>query len=195
MQPVGYIYALYDLQTGVVRYVGKTAISLAYRLERHLWASRSKGRVGQLHVSCWIRSVNSKVGIRCLETVDTNEINSAERKWIASFSNLTNIRHGGEGGGRFSLTPEQRAKISAANRRRFQDPAARERIAQSNRTRILVPGRTVKHTAEGRRKMSQVNKRPKTDAEKLAMSLAHKKRLQNPYFRQILIDRLNKRTA
>jgi|GEM_PF-3615339 len=186
-----FIYGLRDNRTGAIRYVGKTTASLADRLDRHLWAAR---RGMRQYVCNWIRSAGYQVSIVQLESLAEGAgLDQAEQRWIAAFrdagARLTNIRAGGEGGGGFALTQEQRAKIAAANRRRFADPAARERIAEANRTRERVRG--WKHSDLAKDKCRAANAgKPKSLAGRAAMSAAAKRRLQNPEQRQQAICRV-----
>ena len=188
----GFIYLLRDDLSGRIRYIGKTIQSLPDRLDRHVSAAR---RGMPQHVARWIKKVNYGVSIEEVECCDIHLLDSAERRWIEFFrarsEDLTNIRSGGEGGGGFTLTAEQRAKIAASNVRRFSDPAARERVSESNRTRPRSKG-PISWSADGRERIRRANSRPKTDAEKLAMSVAQKRRYEDPIERAQLLARLPK---
>jgi len=183
-----FIYALRDDRKNDIRYIGKTSRSLQWRLDRHRWAAKS----GTTWVHNWVRSTNDQVSIILIEEVARANADAAEVKWIAEYRargcRLTNISSGGESGHTFSLTPEQRSKISAANHRRFADPAAREHMARKGRERPPMPGRP--QTDEHKAKLSRINSRPKTEAEKAAMKAAALRRIADPIARAALIARL-----
>jgi len=175
----GFIYLLRDNRTGEIRYVGKTIQSLSERLERHCSAAR---RGMSQHVARWIKSAEYSVSIEEIECCALGLIDDRERHWIALYrssgARLTNIRDGGEGDGGFTLTVEQRAKIAEANLRRFSSPSAREAVSESNRTRPRRKG-PINWTVDGKERIRVANSRPKTESEKLAMSVAQKKRYEN----------------
>jgi hypothetical protein len=130
------IYGLRKIGDPEVRYVGRTAKDPRVRLQRHRWQAASP--TCERYVSRWIRSVDFQIEIIVLES-DPSDPRQSEREWIVRLrergDRLTNLTHGGEGAPPtgFLLSPEQRRKIREANLRRWADPAARERLAESNR--------------------------------------------------------------
>jgi hypothetical protein len=95
-----FIYALIDPDTGKVRYVGKSD-NPKKRLDRHIAGYEPR----PTHKSIWIRSLLSlqkKPRIIILEEVESDEWQTAERKWIKFYKEqgvgLTNTADGVEGG-------------------------------------------------------------------------------------------------
>lgn len=151
------IYGLVDPVSGEVRYVGRTSKTPQERLTRHIWKAREKGESSDLYVSRWIRSVGYAIGV-CVLEVDPADPREAERRWVdelrAGGAQLTNLTQGGEGAppAGFLLSAEQRAKISAANRVRWADPAERAKLAERNRQGVTgFKGR--KHSPETRERI------------------------------------------
>lgn len=132
------IYGLTETGSSDIRYVGKTTKTPEHRLARHIWHARERNGISRLYVSSWIRSCAYHVSVGVLER-DPQDASKAEREWIArlraSGARLTNLTDGGEGMSGYRLSLEHRAAISAANHRRFSDPAARARISEANRQR------------------------------------------------------------
>ena len=120
------IYALLDSRNGELRYVGKTAKSLQWRVAHHLRQAR---RMGRKHRSVnWLRGL-IKEGIRPqvieLERVESGEDwEEAERFWIEYMrflgAKLLNMTLGGEGAVGHKQTQEHKDKIAAALRTRKQ---------------------------------------------------------------------------
>jgi len=146
----GIIYGLCEPETGELRYVGQTVTGLQRRVYYHRWNADR----GDTHVQCWIRSLNGAPGAVLLENqVPEDRLNERERAWIryawACGARLTNSTDGGQGGrhteetrrriaekmrGR-TFTPEWRAKMSAAQRRRFREnPVTEERRREMSET-------------------------------------------------------------
>lgn len=114
------IYTLEDPTTGIVRYVGKTKLSLNERLQGHIDQAKEKGR-RKNHRLAWITNIlNSKLRpvIKELDTVLENEWQFWEVYWIAQIKswgfNLVNGDSGGLGGHR--MTQETKAKIIATKK-------------------------------------------------------------------------------
>lgn len=152
------IYGLSEIGSDEIRYVGRTAKTPKHRLQRHIWQARTETKVRHRYLSRWIRSVAYEVVIIILET-DPVDPREAERRWIKTLreqgARLVNMTAGGEGAPPegFQLSPEHRAKISAANHRRWADPAARARLAELNRLGVTgIAGRH--HSPESRARMS-----------------------------------------
>lgn len=137
------IYALCCPVTSEVRYVGKT-IDPARRLRHHMSEAR---RLPHLHKSRWIKTLVAeglRPMIKVLEVVPEAEWEAAERRWIASFSNLTNAAEGGSGcpvGVGHSHTEETKARIAAKLRGKDageRNPNARLTTADVRAMRLLL---------------------------------------------------------
>ncbi len=135
------IYGLHDSGfPDVIRYVGKTVSPLADRLYQHVYDA-TRRKVHRRHKDCWIRSVvraGRKIQAVILDRAATaEELDRMEKYHIGQlFSlgvNLTNTRDGGGGG---SLhTTDQRERMAAGMRRRFQDPEYRARASAAQKHR------------------------------------------------------------
>jgi len=129
-----YLYVLVDPTSGEIRYVGWTAKALSTRLASHL-RDRCK-----CHRTWWIKSlarVGLKPQIRLIQEVPDGLQHEAECYWISYFLQigcpLTNGTRGGEGMLGHSPSPETRAKLSAAAKRQFEDPTARDAVSRVHR--------------------------------------------------------------
>lgn len=130
------------------RYVGQTRQTQATRWAQHVSdalrgvdtrfyrAIRKYGREG------FVREV--------LESVASLEAaNEAEQKWIRFFQS-TDPQFGynlDEGGNVRGVSPETRAKQSEAQKKRFSQPGAKEKLAASTRGRSLSPEHKAKLSA------------------------------------------------
>lgn len=140
-----YIYGLRDPFNRKMRYIGKS-VNPHTRYKRHLWESAVKRPTRK---SNWIRNLTArgaKPELVILDEVEDGLINTAERAYIEFYHSrwLTNGTAGGDGGaitdpearerirqshiGR-AVSEETRAKMSAAHRKRYEDPE--ERLKQS----------------------------------------------------------------
>lgn len=92
------IYGLFDPRNPkIIRYVGKTKMSLRKRLQAHLDESRSK-KHGTYKIN-WVNSLlhqNIKPEIRILEECTIDNWQEREKYWISKLDNLTNSTEGGE---------------------------------------------------------------------------------------------------
>lgn len=147
---IGMIYALVDPLTRQSRYVGYTSVSLEERLRQHI--RQARGRRGRYHAANWINSLIAqgvKPEIVPLDSYIAHDWQARERHWIHVLRvmgcQLTNTQSGGNAGGPHraasplrgsQLSPELRAKMSAAARRRFADPAERAKISEAKKGRI-----------------------------------------------------------
>lgn len=188
---VGFIYGLIERDSKILRYVGKTSLGIEDRLKRHMWAV---SRGSRLPVHEWMRSCGVPVTVVLLEAVNgRSALNAAEQRWIEECRNLgvplTNIRTGGEGGGGFRLTLEQRAKIAESNRRRFADPCARDHLRSRMREMKIAPPRVAQSEAH-RLRLAELARLPKTSEARAAMSRAARRRLENPVERERLIGQI-----
>lgn len=106
-----HIYALEDPRLpGEVRYVGATK-NLPGRLDRHISSARCGAK---WQVSRWIRSLLDVDLSPCqniIETVPSQEWESAERKWIAFYGASGDLLNQSPGGRSPGSTPKIRAKI------------------------------------------------------------------------------------
>jgi hypothetical protein len=140
------IYALIDPRTGNVRYVGATT-NVQRRLQEHL--RRKEFR----HCSRWVQSLLAEGSAPCVWILEVagDGWQVAERRWIETFRELgmaeCNIADGGEGTSPGStkspetrakmsvaatrwqtgrrLSDDQRATMSAAQKKRYEDPDQR----------------------------------------------------------------------
>ena len=93
------IYGLFDPDAPLtVRYIGQTKKRLHVRLSEHV----ADANRGQKNYRCnWIRQllhVGKRPIIQLLETVDADDVEAAEMRWIAEYrATLTNTTDGGEG--------------------------------------------------------------------------------------------------
>lgn len=92
------IYGLVDeREPSVIRYVGKTKMSLRKRLQSHIDEARnSKAHTHKLH---WIRKIlseNAKPSITILEICEEFIWQDKEKEWINKLTDLTNSTEGGE---------------------------------------------------------------------------------------------------
>jgi hypothetical protein len=141
---IGLIYALVDPRTKEIRYCGKTAKAMCYRLANH----RREARNGvNRHVCHWVRSVLEAgfdpIVVRLEEIplagLDRTEqirlLNEAEKKWIAELKelgcDLTNATLGGDGHHGVPLSPERKDALIAASIAARKRPEIRERIRQA----------------------------------------------------------------
>lgn len=132
------IYVLRDPRTGEVRYVGKTALSLAGRMSAHRRDARG-GR--QTHSAKWIRAL-LRAGIEPIAQV-IEEVAEGwaerERFWIAHFraqgARLTNLADGGGGVIGWKMPPGMLADLRA----RVADPDFQARRAATLVARMADP--------------------------------------------------------
>lgn len=195
------IYALKESE--VIRYVGKTKLSLESRLSGHLLDVR---RGNSTHKANWIRSLLCKglvPTISLLEIVEGNG-NKEEIAWIKYFRDhgveLTNATNGGDGGAmcpeaiekmRASLkgrhcSTETRLRMSESHKGHFMSFAAREKSSRAQKGRIRsqeaieknrVSHVGLRHTGETKRKMSESHMGHLTSEEtKIKISKAQKGR-------------------
>lgn len=105
------IYTLSDPDSGMIRYVGKTIMSLNRRLSNHLSLQSLKDKN---HKNYWIKKLikeDKKPIIELLERVELVNWEESEIYWISQIKswgfNLTNSTNGGNG---LILSPEGREK-------------------------------------------------------------------------------------
>lgn len=126
------IYGLIDPRDGSIRYVGKTTLPLAKRLNRHLAVSKTR----RSHSAAWLRSLirdGLRPEVEVLETVPADgDWTEAECFWIGYFrmigARLCNHTAGGEGSAGFRPTEDARSKLRA----RKQMPEARARVSRQS---------------------------------------------------------------
>lgn len=173
------IYALVNPATRECRYIGKTRQGLKARLRRHMMdAARSPGA---RKCTSWIASLVS-AGLRpeILEIENCGEQwEDAERFWISYLrmagANLTNMREGGGGENRCSPKSETRAKISAAAKRQFANPAARAAAADYARAGWKDPA----YVKSRREKVMVIQS---SDAYRAQQSASKRKNWQDPSY-------------
>jgi hypothetical protein len=153
----GVVYALIDPRVGTPRYVGKTVQMPERRLAEHLRDARAGKNPARVYR--WIRSLE-RDGVRPEILVIEHgpaDLNDAERRCIRVFRDagvdLVNHTEGGDGGATMtgrSLTPEQRHKVSLANRKESNPERARK-ISESKKRQWQDPEYRAKMTEAGRR--------------------------------------------
>lgn len=144
------VYRLIDPRNGVARYIGYSKDAFQ-RFEGHL----RDALAGRSHKARWIRSLLN-IGLSPVLQVLCVVENKAEAQrieiaLISKSVNLTNATSGGDGGDTFTCNPnreELRAKFSARNKLRYQDPSERIKVGR--------PGRLV--STETRAKLGAVRR-------------------------------------
>jgi len=118
MSPQGKVYGLYHPQTGELRYVGQTWVSLSRRLTGHMYVAKHSEH-HRRHVVAWIRSL-LKDGLRpkIIElgrASNPEDLDLLEVKCISEARSqgcrLTNHADGGKGNHGRKLLPSHRAKL------------------------------------------------------------------------------------
>lgn len=163
MEPMRVIYGL-SIDGVTIRYVGFTTRGLKWRMRRHREDSTRDGGASQRPVCKWIRKHGHAVVPTVLEIVpDDADIHAREIAWIEELKTFTgdrcgglNTTRGGEGTHGWRHTPEQRAKISAAQVGRTYPArvavgAARRRAAREAHCQAHGHVREEVVTASGRR--------------------------------------------
>lgn len=142
------IYLLRDPRNGDVRYVGKTAQSLAERLMKHLSDKRKNP-----HKQAWLNQLRSEGLVPIIEPIvsaDEKSWAALERWWIRLYNSiapgLVNVTDGGDTG--YVYTEESRRRISEGLRGKGH--GERWRSDHSRR----MTGRKI-HTEERKREMSR----------------------------------------
>ena len=127
---IGIIYKITNLVNGKI-YIGQTVQSLKKRFEQHCGNKKSVlGRAIQKYGK-------ENFYIETVEECDTiEELNEREKFWIAKSDCIApkgyNLTEGGEGASHSEVT---RQKMSVVNRKRFENIAEREKIAEKLRGR------------------------------------------------------------
>lgn len=150
------IYTLHDPRDPpLTRYVGWARIP-GRRYKGHLRDARN-GR-DKTRCGFWKRSLLA-AGVLPVMTVIESGTGSgyvaAERRWIAYYRSLcggklTNLTDGGDGTLGYQMTPDQRAKISAARRGTKATPAARAAMSAAHLGYKHTPDQTAKIAAANR---------------------------------------------
>lgn len=118
------IYALFDMNDGRVRYVGKTVQSIEQRVRGH-----RNSNSAHLPVVRWAKKTKTNIGYAVLQELGPAESwQSAERYWIAFYRSiypdLLNTGSGGEGWTAGSFSAAHREAISAGKKRGAFIPCA-----------------------------------------------------------------------
>lgn len=182
-KPFGYVYLVTNKITGKC-YVGQTVKTVAQRWVYHVsMAGKSRYPFGQ--------SI-AKHGADAFEVreidvaLSREDLNAKEIHWIALHDTKVpkgyNLSPGGGGNSGLALSPEARAKISAANKGKVPSPAARAKMSYAARNRppevsakMSASHKGLKATPETRAKMSASQKnRPPASPETRAKLAAAK---------------------
>ena len=151
---MGIIYGLIDSATLELRYIGQTRRSLEVRFYQH------RGKHSRnAHLNNWLASTHVVAIILESDPYDTN---AAEIRWISEMreqgARLVNVATGGAGGGKkgYKHTPEARAKIGAASLGHTLSKGARARISAANARRWKCDKNIglTRHTDETRARIS-----------------------------------------
>lgn len=173
------IYGLVDPRTLMVRYVGLSSSGLKRALSHGKTHALSKDRS---YKAKWIRllqreSLNYEIAI--LQESELDALEDNERWWIRygrlSGWPLTNMTDGGDGTRGLVVSPETRARISAAQRGRKRSPEHVAKVAAAHRGRKL--------SDEHRAKLSESHRGQRQSAETIARraaALTGRKRVAPP---------------
>ena len=89
------IYCLKNPKTLEIRYIGFTSQKyLSTRLAQHFFSANHNYKT---HVANWIRKIGKKPIIELIEICNKDNWKEREIYWINQYSNLTNIKEGGNG--------------------------------------------------------------------------------------------------
>lgn len=146
------IYTLSDPRNNQIRYVGKTVLPLAERLQRHLRMDDKGKKVN------WLKSLKNqdlKPTIELVDIVPEDDWRFEERFYISYFKflgfNLTNLHEGGNGS-RLGCKQSEETKQKKRESMRGWKPT-KEHLAKANNARLAKPV-----SAETRKKMSEARK-------------------------------------
>lgn len=167
-----------------MRYVGWT-VNVARRLKHHLYyaqSARDRTRCG-----AWKRSLLQAGVTPVLQVVESGvegDGKEAEVRWVAYFrvlvgKRLTNLTDGGDGTAGYTVSPETRAKISAARKGSKATPEARAKMRASH-LGVPLPRAQVEKTRAANRGRAQppeerARRRGPKDPEAVARSAATKR--------------------
>lgn len=185
------IYTLADPRTDLVRYVGKTTMSLPKRLSRHLGDAR---RGLSTHKDNWLRGLLAdglKPRVSVLETGEGEDTwQEREKFWIAFYrawgGHLTNHHDGGNGTSVVKnrvMSEQTRAKIAAtltgrkyteeqkaAHQKQYQSVSAETRKKQSD----SLKGRVFSEEHRAKLSLRARMKAPISDETRRKMSAAQR---------------------
>src|ERR1035437_1201514 len=169
------IYALIHPETREIRYVGKTQRTTKARYSQHLYDSKKKIN----HLYNWWRTLEGLIPEMITLEVDPLDIDEAETRWILKGKSegwpLTNMTPGGEGSclGHI-VTPETRAKISAANKGKPGLNLGKP-VSEVTREKLRQKMLGRKHSDEAKAKMAISQKgRIVSDETRAKLSVANK---------------------
>lgn len=141
-----HIYVLKDPETGEVRYVGKTKLTLEQRLKGHINEKNKNYKCN------WIKSLKAKDLVPIIESIErVSDETWAEREvyWIQYYkeldAKLVNSDDGGLGG--HNPTVEVRAKMSSAQKGKKFSAEHRAKIASATKNRLMSPESRAKLSA------------------------------------------------
>lgn len=133
------IYGLFDPRNDELRYVGKSVSGLT-RPKAHLFPSQLRAHT---HKNNWIKSLqvrDMKPEVVILEETNRESLQELEKCAIQHYREmgfrLTNLTDGGEGCTGRKLSPEARAKISAAQKGRVRSEETRKKTSESQKKRF-----------------------------------------------------------
>jgi len=180
------IYGLRDPRTMEIRYVGQTASGL-HRFREH--QRRSMARQVHNYRNEWLQELRN-AGFECEAVVlqvcvSRDELNSAERAWIAfgrSAGTLTNVTNGGHGTAGYVVSQGTKEKLRAATLRHLSThphncKGTKRSLATKEKIRIKALGR--KHSPETIEKFKQISvgkKFPRKATENARLVIKGKKK-------------------
>jgi hypothetical protein len=171
------IYALIDPGTGEVRYVGKS-VDPEIRFRAHL---REKRNSIPSEKRAWIenlRDAGTQPTLKVLETVDADDWQSTEQKWIEFFrsigANLTNILDGGEG--KRAWGEKSRQYISEQSRKWWASMPVEERRVYLDTRRAIqraapYRARVSKRTKEQWAEVAEIERKRRAENMRQAITL------------------------
>lgn len=167
-KPFGYVYLVTNNVTGKC-YVGQTVKTVAQRWGEHVkHAAKSKVPSGKSIA----KHGKDAFTVREIDTaVSREDLDNKETRWIAFYDTVVpkgyNLSVGGKGRSGMPLTPEHKARISAALKGRERSPEHCASLSTANKggtrtpehkARISAGLRGHTHTTEARAKISFANK-------------------------------------
>lgn len=193
------IYAILHRKSGR-RYVGQS-IDIKARYRAHMGALRRGEHYGKRLQRAYLRDGPDAFMLVIIEECPAATLTEREQFWMDSFAptGLYNVSSAAVAPRGRVVSEDARARMSAAKKGkpsplkgvpRSAETVAKMRAAMAGRKltpahRAKLCGRTVKHTAEARAKMSAASRgKPKSEAARQAMSEAAKGRRASPETRR-----------
>jgi hypothetical protein len=161
---INLVYGLVDPRTSELRYVGITCRLPRVRFLQHLSMARNGDHT---YRSRWIRELLALDLNPEMIIIEETTDRSRECYWIERYrtdgARLTNLTDGGDGTMGYRFTPEQRGRMSIAQRARPHVPCSEDRLQSLRISNERNRGK--RHSEEWNRHISEKTKgrRPNTD--------------------------------